>query len=1000
MFKLNKKASAWSLAFAAVATAASLGTAPAVYAQDSAVEEVIVTGSRIRRPGLQSSSPITTIGLEEVEFQQEVEIEKILRELPSTIPGDGQNVNNGTGGTATIDLRGLGPNRNLVLLNGRRITPANYFGRVDTSTIPTALIERVDIITGGASAVYGSDAVAGAINIVTKQNFTGFDLQVTNSTSGDNDADTDNISMTLGADLDGGRGNVAINLSWSEREAVLLGQRPLGNLGIATASGANYNEFLAGQGPVPTPIAGCDGPDAVSAGGSTTSMPTRANIAGAGNVGQFLNDRTLYTGDAGIGLGARGGCSVFNFNPYNFYRTPQERYNAFVMGNFEFNENLEIYSTLEFSNITVEQQVAPSGTFGAQFDVPMANPFFSSQALGEILSFANTAVGLGNLSAGGQGANWNDVNGNGIVDEADYLKMQLRRRTLELGPRTEQYDTEHFMFLAGARGQLVGDWNYDVSFQYGESNRTTVRDGYTNLTNIQNALDSVDGVTCRNGDATCVPIDLFGGFGTITPAMAGYARAIALQQQKYDQSVGIIALDGPVDFVQLPTASTPLALSVGFETRDEFASLEPDECLKLAPASCQGGAGGNLLPIAGGFKVDEFFMEGLLPLVDGVDFVESLNFEFGYRDSDYNTVGNVSTWKAGLNWTINDQLLVRVMQQEATRAPNVSELFSPVTTALRNATLDPCSVANAGNINATLQALCESTGMLPGQVGVLQDIVSGQVNTLEGSDPTNPPAAETADTFTAGFVWTPDFGGDLIENFTINLDYYDIDVQDIIGAFSAQEILDQCYVLGDPTACSNVVRVDGDLTTPASGIRRYTTNLSYERAEGYELGFNFGVDLGGLGDLQFSGNINKYITQESLSSPTVPVIDCKGYFGTSCDPLSDMRWVQRTTWNWNDLSASLQWRHIGDVDRELPEVASSFAAFRTIDSYDYLDLYVGYNLWDDRIRLSVGIDNITDEDPPVVGNEAGDTSSNSGNTFPSNYDTLGRIYTAGFRLTF
>jgi len=474
--------------------------------------------------------------------------------------------------------------------------------------------------------------------------------------------------------------------------------------------------------------------------------------------------------------------------------------------------------------------------------------------------------------------------------------------------------------------------------------------------------------------------------------------AIALQQQKYDQSIGQIVLDGPVDFVQLPTASTPLALSVGYEFRDEFGSLNPDECLKLAPASCQGGAGGNLLPIAGGFKVDEFFVEGFLPLVDGRDFVESLNFEFGYRDSDYNTVGNVDTWKAGLNWTINDQLLIRVMQQQATRAPNVSELFSPVTTALRNATLDPCSVANAGNIDATLQARCVSTGMLPAQVGVLQDIVSGQVNTLEGSDPVNLPDAETADTFTAGFVWTPNVS--FVDDLTLSLDYYDIDITDVIGEFSAQEILDQCYVAGIASACSNVVRIDGDLTTPASGIRRYTTNLAYERAEGYELSAGFGVDLDAMGDLQFTTFINKYITQENQSSSLTPVTDCKGYFGTTCDPVSDFRWIQRTTWNWQDLTASLQWRHIDGVDMEPNEAPAAFSAFRNIDSYDYLDLYVGYSLWDERIRLSVGINNLTDEEPPVLGNEAGDTSSNSGNTFPSNYDVLGRAYTFGARLTF
>jgi len=997
MFKLNQKASAWSMAFAAIATAASIGTAPTVYGQEQAVETVIVTGSRIRRPGLNSSSPITSIGLEEIEFQQEVEVEQILRTLPSTIPGDGQNVNNGSAGISTVDLRALGPERNLVLLNGRRMTPANYQGRVDLSTIPTALIERIDVITGGASAVYGSDAIAGAVNVVLKQDFEGFDLQINNTTTGDNDADTDNISMTLGSALEGGRGHVALNLSWSEREPVLLGQRELGNIGIETGSGAGFDNFNAGLGPQAAPD-NCQGPGAVATGGSTTSMPTRVNIAGAGNVGQFQEDRSIFTGDTGTGLGARGGCSVFNFNPFNFYQTPNERYNAFFTGNFEFNENLEIYSTVSYSNITVDTQVAPSGTFGARFDVPLANPFFSAPALNEILTFANDSATAGLISPGGQGSNWNDVNGNGIVDNPDYLKMQLRRRTLELGPRSEQYDTEYFTFLAGARGQLLGDWNYDVSFQYGESNRTTVRDGYTNLTNIQNALDSVDGVTCANGDASCVPIDLFGGFGTITGAMAGYARAIAFQQQKYDQSIGQIVLDGPVDFIQIPSASTPLALSVGFETRDEFGSLNPDECLKLAPASCQGGAGGNLLPIAGGFRVDEFFVEGFLPLVDGIDFVDSLNLEFGYRDSDYNTVGNVDTWKAGLNWTVNDQLLIRVMEQEATRAPNISELFSPITTALRNATGDPCSVANAGNIDARLQGLCESTGMLPQQVGVLQDIVSGQINTLEGSSLTNAPAAETADTFTAGFVWTPDLP--VFENVMLSVDYYDIDITDVIGEFSAQEVLDQCYILGSAASCANVVRVDGDLTSPASGIRRLTTNLDYEKSTGYEIGFNLGYDLGEFGDLSFSGNINKYSEQESQSSSTSPVIDCSGFFGTSCDPVSDLRWTQRTSWNWGDLTASLQWRHIDGVDIERPEAAATFAAFRSIDDYDYLDAYVSYSLWDERVRLSVGIDNITDEEPPVLGNEAGDTSSNSGNTFPSNYDTLGRMYTFGARLSF
>ena len=950
-------------------------SAVAAAEEEIIVEEVVVTGTRIKRPGLESSSPIVTIDTQEIDFQQEIDVERILRELPSTIPADNENVNNGTDGVATVDLRGLGPERNLILMNGRRMTPAYYRGRVDLSSIPTALIERVDVITGGASAVYGSDAIAGAVNFVMKNDFEGVDLLVNKSASFDADAKSDSVSLTLGSTFEDDRGHVALNVSWSDRDPLLLGQRDIGTVGIRTSDGAGLAEFLAGEG-VTQPMAGCDGPDVAATGGSTTAIPTQVAIVGAGGVGQFLNDRTLFTGDAGTGSGARGGCSVFNFNPYNYFRTPQEKYNLFGTGDFEVNDNLTVYTTLRYGNTTVRQQVAPSGTFGASFNVPLANSFISESARNEIISFANASRTAGTLV---EGTNWDDINGNGLVDVDDYLKLQLRRRTVELGPRSENYDTDTFFFLVGAKGDLIAEWNYDVSFQYGESNRTTVRDGYTNLTNIQNALDSVDGVTCKNGDSTCVPIDLFGGFGTITPAMAAYARVIAIQQQKYDQLIGQVIFDGTVPAVRLPAADSALALSVGYETREENGSLDPDECLKLAPASCQGGAGGNLLPISGGYKVD------------------SLNFEFAYRASDYSTIGNANTWKAGLNWRIDDQFLVRVMQQEATRAPNIEELFAPITTQLDNATGDPCSIANAANLDQRLRDLCISTGQTDPQVGVLQDFVSGQVNILEGSDPNNPPDAETADTFTAGIVWTPEF--ERVQNVSVALDYCDIDIEDVIGVYSAQQTLDQCYVSGIASACANIVRVNGDLTSPSSGVSLLTTNLLYEQAEGVELTFGFGFEIGEYGNLHFSGRVNKYLTQEEQSDALTPVIDCRGHFGTTCDPISDLSWTQRTTWTWNDVETSLVWRHTSSVDIEESERASVFEGFRSIDSYDYLDLYIGYSLYEDRVTLSLGINNLTEEDPPILGNEACDTSSNTGNTFPSNYDVYGRVWTLGARMT-
>jgi outer membrane receptor protein involved in Fe transport len=994
--KLSQKATSWGIAFALISGVGALSQS--AYAADelSSIEEVVVTGSRIKRPGAVSTSPIMSIDLEEIQFQQETEVEQILRQLPSTIPGDGQNVNNGTAGAATIDLRGLGPNRNLVLVNGRRITPFNQNGGVDTSSIPTALIKRIDVVTGGASAVYGSDAIAGAINIVLRNDFEGFEFSTSKSQTAESDGDIDNVSLTFGSALDGGRGNVAINMNWANREGVLLGQRPLGELGINSANGSGLNEFNAGLAPLESSVAGCSGPGAVdvTGSGSTTSMPTRANVAGAGNVGQFLNDRTLFTGDAGGGPGQ--GCSVFNFNPFNYYRTPQEKYNMFFIADFELNDHFKPYVQAEYSNISVTQQIAPSGTFGAQFDVPLGNPFYSDQARGAIIDFANAGVAAGNLSAGSTGSNWNDVNANGIVDMADTLKMQLRRRTLELGPRSERFDNEHFMLVTGATGDIVNDWTYDVSYQYGESNRTTIRDGYTNLSNIQTALDTTSTTTCTNSnDATCVPIDLFGGFGTITPAMAGYARAIALQQQKYEQSIFNVSFNGSVEAIQLPTASAPLQLSVGFEKRDESAALTPDECLKLAPASCQGGAGGNLLPISGGFNVSEFFFEGYLPLVEGMTGIQSLGLEVGYRTADYSTVGNNDTYKIGLNWQPTDSLLVRVMQQEATRAPNVGELFSPVTTGLDNAVIDPCSIANVANIDAALTALCISTDMLPGQVGTAQDIVSGQINILQGSDPVNLPAAETASTLTVGFVWTPDVA--LLPGLSLSVDYYDIDIDDVIGTFSAQETLDACYILGQAASCANINRTDGDLTSPASGVQVFTTNLVYLQAEGIEVGFNFGYDLNEFGNIQVSGMLNRYLTNESQSSATVPVIDCVGKYGNSCNPVAELSWNTRATWNWNDATVSLAYRWIDSIEIEEGQKAGTFDGFETIDSFLYVDLYGGYSLMDDQVTLSFGVDNLFDVAPPVVGNNAGSTAYNGGNTFPSNYDAIGRTYTAGVR---
>jgi iron complex outermembrane receptor protein len=990
MFNNSRLTKSVRLAIALGTASACLFATQGAYAQEAsaeeeaAVEKISITGSRIRAPGVESSSPIFSMDAKEIGYLQQPEFERVIRSLPATIPGDGGNVNNGSAGAATIDLRGLGTQRNLVLLDGKRMVPFNFNGQVDTAGVPTALIDRIDVVTGGASAVYGSDAIAGAVNVILKRDFQGVAVDMNHSETGDGDGETDNVSITVGSNSEDGRGNAVLSMSWMERKPVLLAARPLGLFGINSNSGSGLAEFRNGEEAI-LPVSGCGGPFVVDidGSGSTTAIPTRFELIGTGVSGQFREDGTL---------GAN--CSVFNFNPFNYYQTGAERYTATAKAHYDVSDEVEVYTAFNYTNTTVNSQVAPSGTFGQGFDIPLANPFLGTQALQFILDGANGAVADGSLVDGGS---WNDVNANGLVDTADYLNVRLRRRTLELGPRSERWDADLWQITTGVRGTLYEDWDFDVSYQYGVSNRTTVRDGYTNVSHIQNALDSVDGVNCKNGDSTCVPINLFGGFGTITEPMSDYARAIALQQQKYTQEIISGMVTGPVDFIALPTADAPLAVSFGYEHRKEIGSLTPDECLKEAPTSCQGGAGGNLLPISGGYTAEELFFEGILPIFDGKSFADKMDLEVGFRTSDYDTTGRTNSWKVGLNWRPIEPLLLRVMQQKANRAPNVGELASPITSGLDNAVIDPCSIANVSNIDANLTALCMSTGMTAAQVGVIPDIISGQINTFNGSNPDALPGPEEADTFTAGVVWTPDFDG--VNNFTLSLDYYDIDISDIIGNFSAQEIMDACYLQGNATECAKITRVGGDLTGNTAGVLQYTTNLKFLRAEGIEVGFNVGFDLDDMGTLSFSGNINKYLTQESQSSDTVSVLDCKGYVGTSCDPISDLRWIQRTTWDWNDLTVSVNWRHISAVDVELPEVALRYEEFRSIDAYDYVDVFASYQVTD-YATLTLGIDNLFEKDPPVVGNDLGDTSSNSGNTFPSNYDPLGRIYRAGIKLKF
>jgi len=973
--------------------AASLFAAGApVLAQDESAgnnDVVVVTGTRIQSPNVVSSSPVTSVGEVELEFQQEANIERIFRNLPATIPGDGQNVNNGTAGAASINLRGLGTNRSLVLVNGKRLTPYSLTGVVDTQTIPVNMLERVDVVTGGASAVYGSDAMSGAVNFILKDDFEGVELSYEGRASEQSDGEQHHIALLLGTNLDNGRGNVTASLGYTDRMGVQFGDRPFGRVGVSSTNGSGL-----GGAPVLPQESDCQNPENVdeTASGSTTAIPTALDLPG--QTLQFRNDGSL---------GPR--CSRFNFNPFNYYQTPQERFNIDVVGRYEINRHFEFYGRGSFSATNVEQQIAPSGVFGNVFEVPLMNPFLSTQARQAIIDQVNTfATGAG-LSVFDPTTGAIDNNGNGVFDLADSIDVPIRRRTLELGTRSEAFDANQLHIVTGLRGDLWGDWTYDLSYQHGESDRTRVRAGYTNVTNIAVALNTVDPDTCitpsgDTGPSTCVPLDLFsGGFGVITDEMAGFSSVTALLQEKTTQDILSASVSGPISGWQTPWAENPVETAFGIEYRQETASTLPDNCLQEPPTSCQGGAGGNVLPIAGSFDVYEAFGEAFIPIAEGRPMFEDLNVELGFRLSDYSVTGQSETWKAGVNWSPVDSLRFRAMLQQANRAPNISELYRPVTTGLSNATFDPCSNGNPNPIDANLRALCEATGVPPALVGVVGDIVSGQVNQFAGTLQTDLPDPETAETLTLGVVWSPSLNIPNVTDPLISIDYYDIEIEDFIGSFSGQEAMDACYVLADADACAGIVRINGSLATSGAGLPGYTTNLSFRRAEGIEISANTGYDMGSWGNLEFDVNANYYLTNELQSAPFSDVVDCNGYYGTTCNPVPQLRVVQRTTWAFGDVELSYLWRHLSGMDAQTEEAAGLFPAFRSIDAYNYFDLTGAYTL-NDNVRFTATVDNIFDEDPPIIGNSTGTTAFNSGNTFPSLYDVLGRVYTVGVTVNF
>jgi iron complex outermembrane receptor protein len=954
------------------ANGAMLHDAAAQDATPQKIESVQVTGTRITAPGTTSTSPISSITAEEIKQSQPVSVEEFIKALPVAVPSIGPGTNNGTGGAATVDLRGLGANRTLVLINGRRLVPFSLDGTVDTNSIPIALLSRVDLLTGGASVAYGADAVAGVINFNLKKNFSGFDATTSyGGTTEDHDGKRKRTDITMGANLDDGRGNVVLSVGKTNSDPVRQGARAYGITSLSSTSGL--------------------------ASGSATTIPTAVSVPlGTGGT-------TALGGNWQINPATGALVSpvvAYNTNPLNYYATGLDRTQATALANYKINDHAEAYSEVFYTSSKVGSTLAESGTFGNTFNVPIGNPFIPDPARQQI--------------CGRRGIPAADC----VAGNATIVPMTINRRFVELGPRLNDFSNRTLQYTIGFRGDAFLDWTYDASWTRGTADQTQVRGNWGSLAKVGQALNALSTTACVNTANNCVPLNVWGDAGTITPAMLGFVNSSAILLQSVQQDVGSISVQGDLGskFVS-PWSGQAINVAITGEQRKLSAGTQSD-----AASQIQGevlGTGAPTPDRTGTFRLRELAIETQVPLVKDQPFIRTLNADLGYRETEFKTGSKdslrYSSWKVGGEWAPVQSLRFRGMLQKATRAPNVNELFAPLVTGLSNLAVDPCQLAlispAQANTPGTLANLCRQTGVPVSDIGSLPAPSSGQINNLAGGNPNLGP--EVAKTRTLGLVWEP------LPKLAVSLDYYKITITDAISRPSTADVMDDCY-RNNPSfalnaSCLLVGRnpINGTFNGVASqGVSTPRSNQGLQETSGIDLNVAYKLQTKQLnldpkwGNIDLSLGFNQVQSFKFQASPISVNRDCLGYYSVACGdvanaPVYKRKFNQRSTWNLSDFSFGYNWRYVSAVDIEpLALATTSFLnSYRHIPAYSYVDLSGSYT-WSKNLRFAVSLNNAANKKPPIVGSTIATTAMNSGNTFPQSYDTIGRYLTFGASLKF
>lgn len=961
------------IALASSAAAATMYGAVAV-AQDgppqdaaSDVGTLVVTGSRIQRQDYEATSPVFTLSANALRDAGTPQIEQVLNELPQLVPSITTTSNNPSlGGQAVVDLRGLGPERTLVLLDGRRLQPSTTGGLIDLNTIPAGLIDSIEIMTGGGSSTYGSEAIAGVVNVKLRRDFEGVQFRATGGQSAESDGDMRGASMMLGGNFEGDRGNAVLFLSYDKRDEVFAAARDFS---------------IVALGPQLQPLGSTSIPEGyyVVSGSNLPSQQAADQVWGQYGAapGSVLNtswvgfnaDGSVFSRNGTVNFqgdtsdpGFNAADYTYNYSPVNYLQLPLERRQIAAFGRYDMAESVEAYTRLMYTNYQASQELAATPvSAGVGSSMPVTNPHIPA----DLLTLLNSRP----------------------IPADPFV---FNKRTTEVGSRngTNEYDV--VQGVVGMRGDFAlgdKDWNWDVSAQWGHTQRAEIQIGNVSRSALQSAYNNPAALASRG----CADFNPF-GVGNITPACAAAISVRASNITEIETSGAIASVTGGL--FNLPAGVVQTAFGVEYGEID--AEFKPDQFLASGDV-----VGFNAqLPVAGKIDSTEYFAEISVPILAEITGINYLGVDAGYRYSDYNLAGTFDTYMYGLEYKPIETVKLRASYQYATRAPNVFELFRPQSENFPGYR-DPCwngsperSGANAAQVNA----LCAAQG-----AGANFPQGNSQVRALSGGNPDLEP--EFADTYTVGLVWQPQFGDTQLRTA---VDWFSYELDAVIGSVGASTIVTRCFNAQDanPTYAANNFWCSLFGRSPAGiaeDVQQTDQNLGKRNVEGVDLQVDFGMPIG-PGQLRAGMAITQVLNWERQEDPASPLVPVDGTITIDVsETFPELKGVLSLGYSWSDFEFGWAMRYIDGMTvvnndaAATPSANSCVGAAPTcqvpvateVDSYTYHRATVGWRPLE-GLLVQLGADNLLDKDPPIY-----TTNSRAGvqaNTDPSTYDVLGRRY--------